>query len=153
MAVPIRPLLESFSFRFMIWSCAGIEDLEPTPTGKEHRKWAWPTFALIWASATCNPAAASVGAALLALGLSWWEATVAHFIGGLVVVVGLVFTAWPGVKYGIPFPVLARSSFGSNGAQFCTLTRGAVAVLWLSFQVNISKRSIRPRLVNELGEC
>jgi len=59
---------------------------------------------------------------------------VAHFIGGLVVVAGLVLTAWPGVKYGIPFPVLARSSFGSNGAQFCTLTRGAVAVLWLSFQ-------------------
>ena len=60
----------------------------------------------------------------------------AHFIGGIVVVIGLILTSWPGVKYGIPFPVLARSSFGSNGSQFCTLTRGAVAILWLSFQVH-----------------
>jgi len=112
----------------------GLEDLEPTPNTPEHRRWRWPAFSLIWGSSTANPAATSVGAALLTLGLNWWEATVAHFIGGIVVVVALIFTAWAGTKYGIPYPVLARSSFGHNGAQLCTLTRGVVAIFWLSFQ-------------------
>mmetsp|Transcript_13979 Transcript_13979/g.39564 ORF Transcript_13979/g.39564 Transcript_13979/m.39564 type:complete len:152 (+) Transcript_13979:223-678(+) len=114
---------------------SGLEDLEPTPNTPEHRRWRWPAFSLIWGSSTANPAATSVGAALLTLGLNWWEATVAHFIGGIVVVVALIFTAWAGTKYGIPYPVLARSSFGHNGAQLCTLTRGVVAIFWLSFQM------------------
>ena len=46
-----------------------------------------------------------------------------------------MLNAWPGVKYGIPFPVLCRSSFGYYGTYFCTLTRGVVAIMWLSFQM------------------
>jgi NCS1 family nucleobase:cation symporter-1 len=76
-----------------------------------------------------------VGAALLAVGLSWWEALASHIIGGLFILAGLILAAWAGVKYGIPFPVYVRSSFGFHGAQFCTITRGVVAIMWLSFQV------------------
>jgi len=82
-----------------------------------------------------NPNSFSAAAALLSVGLSVYEATAAHAIGGLVLLVGLVASAWPGVKYGIPFPVFARASFGYHGAQFCTITRGLVAIMWLSFQL------------------
>lgn len=91
---------------------------------------------MVWTSAILNPASLSEGAALLAIGLSWWEATLAHLLGGLIILGALVLTAWAGVKYGIPFPVYVRSSFGQHGAQFCTISRGMVAILWLSFQVS-----------------
>jgi hypothetical protein len=112
---------------------AGIEDLDPTPAGL--RTWGWRTFALTWLGMVCNPASLAEGAALLSIGLTFAEAAVAHLLGGLILLVVLILNAWPGVQHGIPFPVLARSAFGFHGAHFCTLTRGAVAVLWLSFQL------------------
>lgn len=35
-----------------------------------------------------------------------------------------------GVKYGIPFPVLARSAFGVRGAVLPAVLRGCVAAGW-----------------------
>ncbi len=53
----------------------------------------------------------------------------------MIILAGLLLNAWPGVKYGIPFPVLCRSSFGYYGTYVCTLTRAFVAIMWLSFQM------------------
>lgn len=111
----------------------GMEDLDPTPV--ELRSWGWRTFAMTWMGMVINPASLAEGAALLSIGLTMTEAAVAHLLGGMILVAVLALNAWPGVKYGIPFPVLARSSFGHVGAQFATLTRGAVAIMWLSFQL------------------
>tara|TARA_B110001452_G_scaffold152802_2_gene127142 strand:+ start:953 stop:2458 length:1506 start_codon:yes stop_codon:yes gene_type:complete len=110
-----------------------MEDLDPTPV--EFRSWGWRTFAMTWIGMVINPASLAEGAALLSIGLTMGEAAVAHLLGGMILVVVLALNAWPGVKYGIPFPVLARSSFGYVGSQFATLTRGAVAIMWLSFQL------------------
>lgn len=35
-----------------------------------------------------------------------------------------------GVRTGVPFPVLARSSFGTFGANIPALVRGLVACFW-----------------------
>ena len=113
-------------------SMEGVEDLQPTPEGSS-RTWTWMVFAGAWASMMVNAATFSSGAALLSLGLSVPETLMASAVGCALLVVGLVLNAAAGVKYGIPFPVLARSSFGSAGAHFCTLSRGAVAIMWLSF--------------------
>eukprot|EP00438_Fugacium_kawagutii_P028656 Skav213544 [mRNA] locus=scaffold3239:46777:48284:+ [translate_table: standard] len=87
-----------------------------------------------------NSGTFSSGAALLSLGLSVPETLLAQCLGAALLVLGLTLNAAAGVKrlggswrYGIPFPVFARSSFGSAGAHFCTLSRGAVAIMWLSF--------------------
>ena len=40
----------------------------------------------------------------------------------------------PESKYGIPFPVLARTSFGVFGANVPALLRGIVAIVWLGIQ-------------------
>eukprot|EP00929_Paragymnodinium_shiwhaense_P073405 TRINITY_DN3738_c6_g1_i2.p1 TRINITY_DN3738_c6_g1~~TRINITY_DN3738_c6_g1_i2.p1 ORF type:complete len:603 (+),score=111.05 TRINITY_DN3738_c6_g1_i2:118-1809(+) len=116
-------------------STFGIEDLEPTPSDAACRTWDWKVFAAAWCIMVANPGAITCGAALLSLGLSPLEATVSHFIGGVILMFALQLQAWPGVKYGIPFPVLARSSFGVAGAHFCTLSRGAVAIMWLAWQM------------------
>eukprot|EP00440_Ansanella_granifera_P039462 gb/GFBE01042810.1/.p1 GENE.gb/GFBE01042810.1/~~gb/GFBE01042810.1/.p1 ORF type:complete len:499 (+),score=82.02 gb/GFBE01042810.1/:1-1497(+) len=113
----------------------GLEDLEPTPADPSKRAWTWPVFAAAWASMIVNPASFSGGAAILSLGLSVAETVLAQAVAALFLVIGLVLNGWAGTKYGIPFPVFARSSFGTTGAHFCTLTRGAVAIMWLSFQM------------------
>ena len=44
---------------------------------------------------------------------------------------GLVqLTGKPSVKYGVPFPVMARSSMGVRGANFPAVVRGIVAIFW-----------------------
>ncbi|OLP99361.1 putative allantoin permease [Symbiodinium microadriaticum] len=111
----------------------GLEDLEPTPQGPA-RTWTWDVFACAWSIMMVNTGTFSAGAATLSFDLSVPETLAGQAAGALVLVLGLSLNAAPGVKYGIPFPVLARSSFGSGGAHFCTLTRGAVATMWLSFQ-------------------
>ncbi|CAE8624285.1 unnamed protein product, partial [Polarella glacialis] len=113
----------------------GLEDLQPTPATPESRTWGWRIFALAWGSMIVNPGSISSGAAILGLGLSVPEAVSAQALAALIMIVALVLNGWAGTKYGIPFPVFARSSFGGGGAHFCTLTRGAVAIMWLSFQM------------------
>ena len=112
---------------------AELEDLAPTPLSA--RSWNAITFSACWIALLLNPASLSVAASLLSLGLTFVEACVAHTIAGLVLLLALILNAWPGVKYGIPYPVLCRASFGFHGAHFCTLTRGFVAIFWLSFQL------------------
>ena len=111
----------------------GVEDLQPTSPAA--RTWDWRTFAAAWLAMVINPASLSSGASLLSLGLTVIEASVAHLVGGIILWVALVASAWPGAKYGIPFPVVCRAAFGVLGAHFCTLSRGAVALMWLSFQL------------------
>ena len=129
----------------------GVEDLQPTPEGRA-RTWTWIVFAGAWASMMINAATFSSGAALLSLGLSVPETLVASAIGAVLLVAGSVLNAAAGVKYGIPFPVFARSSFGSAGAHFCTLSRGAVAIMWLSFQCWLGALGIYTGLGKVVGE-
>jgi len=46
-----------------------------------------------------------------------------------VLLVPMILNGFPGVKYGIPFPVLLRSMFGFNGAKVAAIVRGLVGVL------------------------
>lgn len=114
---------------------SGAEDLEPTAPDSAHRTWTWAVFARAWASMVMNPGSLSCGAAMLSLGLSVPMAMLAQFVASVILVIALILNGWAGTRYGVPFPVLARSAFGNGGAHVCTLSRGAVAIMWLSFQI------------------
>jgi hypothetical protein len=49
--------------------------------------------------------------------MTWWQALLTVSLGNLIVLVPMLLNAHPGTKYGIPFPVLARASFGVKGAN------------------------------------
>jgi NCS1 family nucleobase:cation symporter-1 len=51
-----------------------------------------------------------------------------------VVLVPLTLNAFPGTKYGIPFPVVLRSSFGIVGSNVPALIRALVACGWFGIQ-------------------
>src|SRR5258707_13631970 len=46
----------------------------------------------------------------------------------------MIFNAHAGTKYGIPFPVFCRASFGVHGANVPALLRAFVACGWFGIQ-------------------
>ena len=101
------------------------EDL--APTRPEQRTWnRWHIAALWVGMAVCIPTY-TLAAGLLGQGLPWWGAVLIILLGNAIVLVPMVLNAYPGAKYGIPFPVLARASFGVRGANVPAVLRALVA--------------------------
>src|SRR6202158_1893483 len=100
-------------------------DLAPVP--KSQRNWSTYNFAALWISmAHCIPTYMLAGG-LVAVGMNWWQALLTIGLGNLIVLVPILLNAHPGTKYGIPFPVLARASFGTGGANIAAVLRALVA--------------------------
>ena len=79
---------------------------------------------------------------LVALGMDWKQAVFTIALANLIVLVPMLLTGHAGPKYGIPFPVLARASFGLRGANLPALIRAAVACAWFGIQTWIGGQGI-----------
>jgi len=55
----------------------------------------------------------------------------------------MVLNGHPGTKYGIPFPVLARASFGVVGSNIPALLRAVVACGWFGIQTWIGGQALK----------
>src|ERR1044071_4130914 len=100
-------------------------DLAPVPQAR--RNWSTYNFAALWISmAHCIPTYMLAGG-LVAAGMSWWQALFTVGLGNIIVLVPILLNAHPGTKYGIPFPVFARASFGTYGSNLPALMRARVA--------------------------
>jgi NCS1 family nucleobase:cation symporter-1 len=120
-------------------------DLAPVPPGR--RNWRTYNFAALWISmAHCIPTYMLAGG-LVAVGMNWWQALLTITLGNLIVLVPILLNAHPGTKYGIPFPVLARSSFGTHGANVPAVLRAIVACGWFGIQTFIGGEAVRTFLV------
>ena len=75
----------------------------------------------------------SMGAGLIGV-LTVPQAILAMVIGCLVIAIALVIIGQCGHKYGIPFTVQLRSSFGTTGVKVPGLLRGVPAIIWFGFQ-------------------
>lgn len=116
-------------------------DLAPVP--RHRRTWSTYNFAALWISmAHCIPTYLLAGG-LISLGMNWWQALLTIGLGNLIVLVPILLNAHPGTKYGIPFPVLARSSFGTLGANVPALLRAVVACGWFGIQTYIGGEAVR----------
>jgi NCS1 family nucleobase:cation symporter-1 len=120
-------------------------DLGPVP--RERRTWTTYNFAALWISmAHCIPTYMLAGG-LLAVGMNWWQALVTIGLGNLIVLVPILLNAHPGTKYGIPFPVLARASFGVLGANIPALLRANVACGWFGIQTFIGGEAVKTFII------
>ena len=116
------------------------EDLAPVPPSR--RKWGVLSFAALWISmAACIPTY-MLASSLIGGGMNWWQAVATIFLGNLIVLVPMVLNAHAGTKYGIPFPVLCRASFGTRGANIPALLRAFVACGWFGIQAWIGGEAI-----------
>ena len=116
----------------------------------ERRTWSVWNMAALWIGmVVCVPTYLLAGG-LVDLGMNWWQAVLTIGLGNLVVLVPMILTGHAGAKYGIPFPVLARASFGVLGANLPAILRGLVACGWFGIQTWIGGAAIY-RLSNALA--
>lgn len=109
------------------------EDIAPTRVSQ--RTWKTGHVAALWVGmAICVPTYTLGGVLTSYFGLSVSEALWAIFLANVIVLIPLVLNAHPGTKYGIPFPVVLRSSFGIIGSNVPCLIRALIACGWFGIQ-------------------
>ena len=108
------------------------EDLAPTEP--EERTWTTYNIAALWIGMAIVITTYTLAAGLMAAGMNWWQALLTISLGNLLVLVPMLLNAHAGTKYGVPFPVFARSSFGVRGANFAAVARALVACGWFGIQ-------------------
>ncbi len=121
-------------------------DLAPVPA--EHRTWNAYHFAALWIGMSVCIPTYMLAAGLIAGGMSWWQAVVTILLGNLIVLAPMILIAHAGTRYGVPFPVLARSSFGVFGANVPALLRAIVACGWFGIQTWIGGAAIHTLLLS-----
>lgn len=108
------------------------EDLAPIPSGK--RTWTTWNYAALWISMSLCIPTYMLASSLIGGGMSWWQAILTIFFGNTIVLAPMILNGRAGAKYGIPFPVFARASFGVRGANIPALLRAIVACGWYGIQ-------------------
>lgn len=116
------------------------EDLAPVPP--ERRTWSMWNFAALWISmAACIPTY-MLASSLIGGGMNWSQAVFTIFLGNLIVLIPMILNAHAGTKYGIPFPIYCRASFGTLGANVPAILRALVACGWFGIQAWIGGDAI-----------
>src|SRR5918993_2116162 len=108
------------------------EDLAIVP--KEKRTWGAWNYAALWISMSLCIPTYTMASSLISKGMNWWQAILTIFLGNLIVLVPMLLNGHAGAKYGIPFPVFARASFGVKGANIPAMLRAIVACGWFGIQ-------------------
>ena len=116
------------------------KDLAPIPP--EKRKWGTWNYAALWISMSLCIPTYMLASSLIGGGMNWWQAILTIFLGNTIVLIPMILNGHAGAKYGIPFPVFARASFGTRGANIPAMLRAIVACGWFGIQTWIGGASI-----------
>lgn len=108
------------------------EDLAPVPANK--RTWGTWNYAALWISMSLCIPTYMLASSLIGGGMNWWQAILTIFLGNTIVLIPMLLNGHAGAKYGIPFPVFARASFGTSGANIPAMLRAIVACGWFGIQ-------------------
>ncbi|HEX7253587.1 MAG TPA: NCS1 family nucleobase:cation symporter-1 [Thermoanaerobaculia bacterium] len=107
-------------------------DLAPVPVSR--RNWTTYNYAALWISmAHCIPTY-TLASGLISVGMNWWQAILTILLGNTIVLAPILLNSHPGTRYGIPFPVFARASYGTIGSNLPALMRAVVACGWFGIQ-------------------
>src|SRR5262245_25038568 len=112
------------------------------PARLRDRKWGMRDIAALWISMSACVPTYMLASSLIAEGMNWWQAVLTIFLGNCIVLLPMVLNAHAGTKYGIPFPVYCRPSFGILGANVPALMRAFVACGWFGIQTWIGGAAI-----------
>ncbi len=108
------------------------EDLAPVPP--EKRTWTMWHLAAIWVGmAVCIPTYL-LASYMIGAGMTWLESLIIIGVANLIITIPMVLNGHAGVKYGVPFPVIGRTSFGTKGIHIPSIVRAIVACGWFGIQ-------------------
>ncbi len=117
------------------------EDLAPVPPSR--RRWGWFEIFNVWTNDVQSLAGYTLAASLfITAGINGWLVFAGIVLAGIVVMVLVNLSGAPSVKYGIPYPVMARTSMGVRGAQFPAMVRGIVGIFWYGAQTYFASTAV-----------
>jgi nucleobase:cation symporter-1, NCS1 family len=116
-------------------------DLAPaSPLGRS-----WGVFSLfaMWMSDVHSVGGYTFAASLFFLGLTGWQVLISMTVGIMAVYVLMNLIGRPSQRYGIPYPVVARISFGILGANLAAVVRGIVGIVWYGVQTYFASKAVQ----------
>ena len=111
------------------------DDLAPTSVSQ--RTWTTYNITMLWVGMSICIPSLSLASALIGMGVSPWLSVINVALGNLIVLIPMQLNSHVGTKYGIPFPLFSRLTFGTIGAQVPALLRAIVACGWCSVQAYV----------------
>jgi len=121
---------------------ARLYNADLAPTMPAQRTWGTYNYVALWFSMSMEVTTYMLAASLIAGGMNWKQAVGTILLGNLIVLVPMLLNAHAGAKYGIPFPVFVRASFGAVGANIPAMLRAIVACGWFGIQTWIGGQAI-----------
>src|SRR5437660_10737479 len=137
--IPRRPtkLLRAETIR-----SSSLYNKDLAPVTSERRTWRTYSYAALWISMSVNIPTYMLASGMIAGGMNWKQALFTVFLGNVLVLIPMLLNAHAGARYGIPFPVFARASFGVRGANVPSILRALVACGWFGIQTCIAGAAI-----------
>jgi NCS1 family nucleobase:cation symporter-1 len=117
------------------------------PISNDRRTWRTYNYAALWISMSVNIPTYMLASGMIAGGMNWKQALFTVFLGNVLVLIPMLLNAHAGARYGIPFPVFARASFGVLGANVPAILRALVACGWFGIQTWIGGEAINAMIV------
>ena len=108
------------------------DDLAPTSVAE--RTWTTYSITMLWVGMSICIPSLSLSSGLIGMGVSPWLAVLNVALGNIIILIPIQLNSQIGTKYGIPFPLFARLTFGTIGAQLPALLRALTACGWTSVQ-------------------
>lgn len=118
------------------------EDLSPIPA--KQKTWTTLNFFTLWVGMSAQIPTYMMASSLIGGGMNWFQALFTILLGNLIVLIPMIFNGHVGVKYGIPYPVFARASFGVLGSNIPSMLRALVACGWFGIQTWIGGTALYP---------
>lgn len=116
------------------------DDLKPTtPDQRSFSGW---EMASLWIGLVVGVPTYYLAGSLVDLGMAWWQGIATVVTANIILLIPLVLTGDVGTRYGLSFPVLARSAFGIRGAHIPTLVRALVGCGWYGIETWIGGEAI-----------
>ncbi len=115
-------------------------DLDPVPI--EKRTWGTYNFTALWVGMAHNIPSWTLASGLVAIGMDWKQSVLTIVVANIIVLIPILLNGHAGTKYGIPFPVFVRSSFGVRGANLPAILRALVACAWFGINTWIGGSGI-----------
>src|ERR1700761_9125723 len=116
-------------------------DLAPVaPAGRT-----WGTFSIfaMWMSDVHSVGGYTFAASLFFLGLTGWQVLLSMAAGIVAVYFLMNLIGGPSLQYGVPYPVVARLSFGVMGANLAAIVRGIVGIVWYGVQTYFASKAVQ----------